>query len=108
MTVICYLLHAVIRDFIRSKPEGQITAVAKIHVHASYGLQFYTSTTLVFPCVRLVCGVFPLAGVIVKEYISGVSWVVTNVIFAFAAVLKTGYMLNFGRLSTVSETRILR
>ena len=108
MTIVCYLLHSVIRDFIRSKPEGKITAVAKIHVHASYGLQFYTTTRLVFPCIRITFGFFPLTGVIIKEYIQGVSWIVTNVFFAYAAAVKTGYMISFGWLSGVSESKILR
>ena len=66
MATIGCMLHALIRDFIRSKPEGKITAVAKIHSKASYALQFYSTAMLMFPCVRVVFGFFPLSLVIAK------------------------------------------
>ena len=107
MILVGYILHKLIRMFIRSKPEGNITAVAKIHINASYALQCFNISILIFPCIRIIFGFLPLTGVIFVEVLRGILWVITNVFFAYAAAVKTGFMINFGRLSDMSEDKIL-
>ena len=101
------LLHTIIRTFIKNKPEGSKTVIAKIYTSCSYFCQ--ALMTLLCPVIlyRILVGTISLECLILtKIFVSG-CFNSTIFLFAVANIIKIFFVMDYGRMSTVTEGSVM-
>ena len=101
---VSFLLNHLLRKSIRDKPEGSKTVISEIHVSTSYGHQcfiFCACAPLIF---RGIFGpIIPGSVVLLIKYSRNISGMVTLFTLGYGALIKFGLIVNFGRVSEVSD-----
>ena len=101
------LLHTIIRTFIRNKPEGKKTVIAKIYISCSYFWQALVILSCPVFLYRILFGTISVEYLIIMKF--AFSCVFNSAIFilAFANVIKIFFLVDYGRMSNVPDNSVM-
>ena len=105
--LIASIFHTITRTFIKNKPEGRKTVIAKLHITLSYILQIFSITMTSLFVYRIIFGVIPINVLSTVKVLTESCVMIIFCLFLSVALIKIFFMIDFGRMSSISEDRIL-